>query len=366
MVMVVALTGRASSQEYDAEVTRDVEVRSGPSSNPSYYPTGKLRAGEKVRVKGNHGEFVAIAPPRDAFSLVTKQAIQPLPGGGGVVKNDVEAVDTYQGSLLVGTCNVKGTRLLAGAQVTILEEVQIPSNVGKSPFYKIVPLNEVRYIPTAAIRKQEVVQAGGGNGPPATGGVQQASGGVPREELGARLNQAEHAYRRGQATGEWDEAKRLYTDIALRSDDYQARLLAENRLSYIKKRAPGLFAPGASAANQPRYNSGPASSYDRSRPPVEPVPPATLSGFRPPSPQVLPARGNTSGTLKRTATREQGRPVYSVVDDQGRTKFFVVGSTGLDLESLVDQKLEVTGGPMVYRQDLQGHYMVAVSARRAP
>jgi hypothetical protein len=375
LILVLVASRVAYAQEYDAVVqVREVEVRSGPSASEKFYATGKLRLGDKVHVKGNHGDYVAIEPPLDAFSLVPKQAVREVARGQGVIT--VESADTYQGSTLVGDCNVKGTRLVLGTQVSILEEVQLKSNLGPAAFYKIVPLNESRYLPADAIRKQGVVPAGGAGHPPSAGGVQPA-GGVPSDQIGAWLVKADNEYRRGQYHGDFTEAKRLYDEL-LRCDDHQARGIAQVRLSYIKKYAPHLFQGSNAGAANPagpapaRYTSGPATSFDHARsgagvsPAKATHPPASSSAFRPNPPAAEAARGGNVGVLKRANTREQGRQVYYLVDEQGRTKFYLAAATGVDLESFVEQKIEITGGPLVYRPDLNGHYLVAVWARRAP
>jgi hypothetical protein len=353
LIMLLVAAERVQAQEYDAIVrAREIEVRSGPSAK--YYATGKLRYGDKVRVKATHGDYLSIAPPADAFSLVAKSSVRTLPGREGVIQ--IEAADTYQGSTLVGDCNVRGTRLAQGAQVTILEEVTVPTASGQAPFYKIVPLSESRYIPADAIRDTSAVVPAGGPAPARPGGVQQAS--APGDQIGAWLNRADIAYKKGDATGDWTEAKRLYEEIS-RSDNHEARIVAWNRLSYIRKKSPALFAAASPAAPPPAVTSG--TSGFRPSVPANPTP-------APPAPAIsaspATSRVASPGWLRRVGVRQQGQPPYYVADAQGKVLFHVAPATGADLEPYVDQKIEITGGPMVFRQDLRSNYMLAVSARR--
>jgi hypothetical protein len=357
LMLALLATGRVQAEEYDARVrVREVEVRSGPTAK--YYATGKLRYGDKVHVKANHGDYVAITPPADAFSLVAKSAVRPVQGREGVI--EIDAVDTYQGSTLTNEVKepVRGTRLPSGALVTILEEVSLPTASGPKPFYKIVPLSESRYIPADALRESTVVPAGGAAAA-APGPVQQAAA-VPGDQIGAWLTRADLAYKKGDANGDWAEAKRLYEELA-KCDNHEARIIALNRLSYIRKKAPGLFTASASTPVAAAGTSG----YRPTPPPTEPMPPpANASRPTPPAQPAPNARTGTTGWLRRVVAPQPGQPGYYVADAQGRVLFHVAPATGADLNNYVDQKVEISGGPMVYRQDLRSNYMIATGARR--
>ena len=60
------------------EVTgTDVNVRSGPSGN--YYVVTRLSAGHRVVIVDRRPSWVAIAPPKGAYSLIAREYIDPDP-----------------------------------------------------------------------------------------------------------------------------------------------------------------------------------------------------------------------------------------------------------------------------------------------
>src|SRR5689334_13125487 len=79
LAFILSLTGYASAGTETIQAA-EVEVRSGPSLNPSYYPTSKLYRGDKVTVvKEYDKDWLAIEPPapgRDSFSWINAQAVK--------------------------------------------------------------------------------------------------------------------------------------------------------------------------------------------------------------------------------------------------------------------------------------------------
>lgn len=378
-------------------VVPEVEVRSGPSHSPLFYPTGKLRAGDRVQVVGEpENGFLKIVPPPGSFSLIHKRDVQLLnPSSGQVV---AEQAMTVMGGL-TPTYNVRGTFLPRGTVVTILGSETVHTAQGPVEYWKIVPINEYRYIPTSAVRRStdpaavpqpSTGSAGSGTNPP----------GVPLSpEIAAQLQAAEEAYRRGEATGDWSEALRLYKELE-RSPSHEARLTAWNRIEFIKRRlaaqgtgpvVPAGFrdsiGPGGSSRFAPPGSFQPRSSYtfapddgtsQRFTPPSAPPKPAPSASQpgKPPAPAVSappkqtqygPASPTPAGPtvlvgrlVRSSKTDINGKPLYALVDSQNQLKCYV---GGMNLDRFLEQNVVVEGDGLVYHAYLRNHILRATEVK---
>ncbi len=106
-----------------AEVTgNDVYVRCGASAN--HYPVFKLKAGDRVTVVGEQGDWFEVLPPQGAFSYVSGDFVDTNDGKSGVINGD--RVNIRAGSILADYADLKyavQTQLSKGAPVTILERL---------------------------------------------------------------------------------------------------------------------------------------------------------------------------------------------------------------------------------------------------
>ncbi len=110
------------------EVTgTDVNVRSGPSAN--YYVVTRLSAGHRVMILDRRPSWVAIAPPKGAYSLIAREYIDPDGENKGVVNGD--RVWVRAGSDLSEQIYAKQVQLNKGAPVTIVGETET--------HYRIIP-----------------------------------------------------------------------------------------------------------------------------------------------------------------------------------------------------------------------------------
>ncbi|MEK6676066.1 MAG: SH3 domain-containing protein [Planctomycetota bacterium] len=99
------------------EVTRnDVYVRSGASLN--HYPVCKLRAGDRVRIVSEQGEWFEILPPPGTFSLVSGDFVDTVDDQLGTVNGD--EVRVRAGSTLNDQKYTVQAKLSRGTQVKIL------------------------------------------------------------------------------------------------------------------------------------------------------------------------------------------------------------------------------------------------------
>ncbi|MEK7757383.1 MAG: SH3 domain-containing protein, partial [Planctomycetota bacterium] len=161
-VLVVSATAAAQTAEPrpvtgEGEITaNDVYVRSGDSLN--HYTISKLKAGDRVSVVSERGEWYEILPPEGTFSLVSGDFIDTTDNQSGVINGD--NVRVRAGSLLNENKYTVQTLLAKGTQVSIL---------GRNPdgFVRIKP-------PTGAtlwVNRSYVQLRTGGTTPPVREGV---------------------------------------------------------------------------------------------------------------------------------------------------------------------------------------------------
>ena len=101
----------------EAEITaNDVYVRSGDSLN--HYTICKLKAGDRVTVVGERGEWYEILPPEGTFSLLSGDYVDTADNQKGVVNGN--NVRVRAGSLLNENKYTVQALLSKGAEVTIL------------------------------------------------------------------------------------------------------------------------------------------------------------------------------------------------------------------------------------------------------
>ncbi len=114
-------------------------MRSGPGRD--YYPTAKLRKGERVEVyRQDPGGWLAIRPPRDSFAWVNKRHLDP--DGTGLAAVNSDQVVARVGSAFSEVRDVIQVRLERGEMVELIGDT--PDD---SPWYKIAPpAGEFRWV----------------------------------------------------------------------------------------------------------------------------------------------------------------------------------------------------------------------------
>jgi hypothetical protein len=131
---------------YEAVVRQDdVSVRSGPGRK--YYPTSKLRTGERVTVvRHDPGGWYVIQPPAGSFSWVPARAVERTAEGGGTVT--VNNTSALVGSDESDLRDVEQRRLRKGESVEILGEKLLMDATGRKELWlKIAPpKNEWRWV----------------------------------------------------------------------------------------------------------------------------------------------------------------------------------------------------------------------------
>jgi hypothetical protein len=114
----------------------NVYVRSGPGRN--YYPTSKLRTGDRVEVyRHDPGGWYAIRPVEGSFSWVSGRYLQVREDG--LAKLTADRVAARVGSQFSDIRDVIQVRLHEGELVEVLAEKRVGSGPESGTWYKIAP-----------------------------------------------------------------------------------------------------------------------------------------------------------------------------------------------------------------------------------
>jgi hypothetical protein len=387
--LVLAWTAAAAAAEM-ATIVRETDARSGPGAVPPFSFTDKLRPGDVVEIQGEKSGFLIITPPKGAFSLVPKSAVRIVGNPGDKMGVVPAGAETMVGSSLGQQAEVIGSKLSPGAIVKIFDEVQLAGPAGPVSYYRIEPAGEVRYIPPEAVQRRapavETTRIPPTNVAPAP--LNPAISG----DVEALRRQADQAYRKAETTGDWNDAWRLYQELA-KTSHADVRWEALNRLEFIRLRArnpaltpsqpivPATYKPNPNSPYipaqplpppqpvAPRYNSGYVYSQDRGAPTF--VPTANANPTKPTAnPATKPATPTTTltghtpgpGVLRRAHSTDQGRPLYYLEDRNGLLKCYVLPAGSINLEPLVGRVVQIAGSVPVYHSQLRADYMSATQA----
>jgi hypothetical protein len=146
--------GAKRKTPYEAVVeAEEVYVRSGAGSS-KYYPTGKLRRGDKVTVqREDPGGWFMITPPPGSFSWVLGKHVRKISDDQGVITANGVAVRV--GSFESDVREVFQRTLSENDEVRILGEKMLVPDSGNGPaelWYRVEPpRNEWRWIPGQAV-----------------------------------------------------------------------------------------------------------------------------------------------------------------------------------------------------------------------
>lgn len=309
----------------------EIEVRSGPSKN--FFPTSKLFRNDKVyvlRQSKDAPDWLEIKPPTGSFSWVNAKYVKQIDGRQAYVECDpTRPVPILPGSTLVNQePNREVMKLTAGTIVVIVDR---PLSVNGETWLPIQPhSNEVRYIPADAVQRTQVIAA-------TAGPVQwnRTPDGFTGNSVLADAQQAERS-------NDISRARQLYQLIANNSTDQNQKAYAMNRLAAL----PQGGVPGQTTSN---------SGYN-------PAPPGpSMSNLV----QTQAAAWTTYGRLRDTKlTREDGQPIFSLEDAQGKVINYVTTAPGKSLQSYVGRMVAVYG-PTMYRADSAARMQYVVASHVA-
>jgi SH3-like domain-containing protein len=368
MLIIGTLAGAAGAEfPYTAYVNSgDVYVRSGPGRN--YYPTAKLRKGQKVEIyRHDPGGWLAIRPPRDSFAWVSKRHLDPAGDSLATVNSD--RVVARVGSAFSDVRDVIQVRLERGEKV---ELVAPPAD--DSPWCKIAPPSgEFRWVfakyvdrelPGDLAADQREADAAQGyvsnrddeSGNPdvhlasASDDPQRAAGAQPRgmlddaSTIGRELNRVnvELSAMVAQDLSAWnfDELKHrvetVLRDAQTSIERGHARLLLAKleRFDDIRKRHEALRgAAGGTDRSTALAAAGGGAVYrdDASR----------FDGI---------------GRLSPVISEKVGGPQFALVDNSNAVISFVTPAPGVNLRPYVDQYVGVNG-QRGYLTELERHHI---------
>ena len=135
----------------------EAEVRSGPSTEPMFYPTNRLHRGDQVEViSEREGGWLQIRPPEGSFSYISARFLSHIvpTQPNFVVTSEKDEVPVYIGSEIITDRRptVVGVKLKRGAQVFGIGKVRTDSEGAFMPIE--APANECRYIRADVVAKQ--------------------------------------------------------------------------------------------------------------------------------------------------------------------------------------------------------------------
>ncbi|HZZ82282.1 MAG TPA: hypothetical protein VFE62_27540 [Gemmataceae bacterium] len=332
-VGVLAIAAPAFAQSYPAEAVillPQVEVRSGPSKQ--FYATSLLKQNDKVLVLRESKEapgWLEIMPPQGSFSWINAKDVKQIDATQAfVVCDPARPVSILPGSRLVDQQpNRESIKVTQGTIVVITNR---PLKIGNDTWLPIQPHgNEVRYLPAEAVRASTVVATAS-----APASWIPSPNGYSTNSL---LSQADSA----RKSGDYATAQRLYKQVADSTTDLNQKGYAQNALNSMSQQSP--YQPASRTVLSPGTN----------------VPPPQLTdpNLRMQSPPAWSSYGRLFDNVKMTA--DNGQPLYSLVDNSGKTIMYVTTNPGKSLADYVNRTVSVYG-PVMYRSDVgRIQYIVA-------
>ena len=329
-LLVVALwTAPAQAQQkYPAEMVinvAEVEVRSGPSKE--YFPTTKLRGGQRVlvlRESSKQPGWLAIAPPPGSFSWINAKHVKQVNANTGYVDpQDGAPVPVLPGSSLINKApNVEAVKLQPGHLVVILDK---PYKSDSGTWLPIKPPpTEVRFIPADAVRAQFAAQPFPGAAPAGNA-------------LTPLIRQADQAY----VSGNLAQARQLYKQAADTTTDTQQKNYCLNRLASLGQ---GSWTPPKGQVAATGINPAAATKTIGQTTSMTSTPGNPALG-QPKTPQW-----SVWGTLRRAAFTKDGQPMYVLENAQGQPLLYVSTQPGTSLSGYVGRTVSLYG-TLTYRSD---------------
>jgi hypothetical protein len=400
LALALALGGRAVADPapYSAPITvSDAEVRSGPTTDPKFYPTNRLRRGDVVQVlKERQDGWLEIRPPEGSFSWINTRFItQPIPTQPNnfvvVAPGGAKVPVLMGGALGQGKPTVVGAALLQG---TMVHRYQNGGQAG-APFLDPEgtwmpiepPAAEVRFLRYEAIAKapatvpaaaQLAIQTQPAGSPPAssfmpTPGSQPAA--APSDK--PTHAEVEELYQKAVA------AERAgYVQMAIQLYAKAGSL----GLTINSPVVPEAIARAHFLINASSPVAQAAAPQNPTNPMVaEPAAPPSARLTRPTAPatgveQPLTTTSATFTTSRQQATsnatspwvgrlRRAGRvigtlPTYVLESADGRPILYANGVTGVNLEAYLGQYVELIGSA-AYLGEIRTNHMWVAQVRLA-
>jgi hypothetical protein len=348
-----ALAQTSGDPSYEAVVIKpEVEVRSGPTEK--FYPTTRLRYGEKVRVLGptkNDNKWLEILPPPGkSFSWIESKWVDltPIPGDPRVLvvkapKNST--VDVMAGSEIYGGVpNAVCGKVESGTTVVVLETRAANATPDQPPLVRIQSLpSEVRYIPADAVKRDSGIQTVSGNTgqtPPVAPVAPPAP--APTSDLKNKPAQ-------------WSQEVSLDKTLSLEQRTEALRLLEQLKMVLTPPGpAQGGIPIAQGAAGHPNNAAGSPGVVPgqlTSRPGGQQS--TTMYGGTAapaPAPGQPQWKWSAWGLLTKSTVQRDGQQMYVLSNNQGKALLYAVPEAGKTLDPYVNQVVALYGS-VVYRSD---------------
>lgn len=345
-VACLLFAGFANAESEAVINVPEIEVRSGPSA--TFYPTGKLRQGDRVEiVKQEEGGWLAIKPPPGSFSWIKTCLIDRAGHSGVVLGSDVPV--RIGSDLFQGEPTVQQVKLQRGTQILVLDTKQVYAQDGG--WLAIVPpTQEVRYIPADAVQQAPQVQSSSSASPTATVIAPAAQSDDELWQLARQL----------ESVGNNAEAEKTYTKLAQQSKNHDLTMRCYNQIHHLRQSGRG----GAQGHMAGRPPQGTVTTWNRNQPTGQPVsqvptqhPQGMIPYHRPGTPAPQPVVQNSGpGRLRKAAFYIDNQPAYVLENSQGLPLYYVTGQPGMNLEMYLNRVVDLQG-PVVFRGDVRKNYM---------
>jgi hypothetical protein len=390
LVVLTASTAPADDNKvlYTAMVrSPEAEVRSGPSSDPKMYATGKLRQGQEVEVvEERDQDWLAIRPPSGSFSWVQTRLLEHSKDRYWIVVTDAPV--RIGSELLNEKPTKEGRTLKPGSLVVALGKEMVADDGKWLPIAP--PPGEVRYIRADAVARAPALAQGT---PPAAAvavpakwdGQPDGSRGVPAAAAtapgptaplpAAPFASADPlwvAAQQDEQAGRYADAERKYAELGNQviNQNHDLAMQCYNRIQFLREHNRTVAQAGQ--PNESNYRA----PQDGRIVPVPTNPNGQQAGLYvstcPPQGQTscygqpaVVSRSSPPGRLRLAAHTVDCKRAYALESSQGQLLMYVTPEPGVNLEQYMDRNVELYG-PLVYRMDLRAQYMLATRVTPMP
>jgi hypothetical protein len=397
----------ADPAPYNAAITvPDAEVRSGPTTDPKFYPTNRLHKGDVVQVVKERADgWLEIRPPQGSFSWInTRSVTQPVPTQPNnfvvVTQGGAKAAVLMGGELGQGRPTVEGARLEQGTMVLRYvktgETTRLAYDTDGSWMPIDPPAAEVRYLRADAVAKAPAANppaapvpvpaaaAPQGVAPgvtsftptavaPAPVGGQQAAAAPGDKPTHAQVEEVYNQAVAADRAGNVQLATQLYAKAAALGLAINSPVAPQaiGRANYLLGTAPPpAGSPLADSRLRPSTVADPVAPVVRLS---QPYPPAAVPAMQPVS--TAGAMFTTSrqpgesaspppcvGRLRRAGRGIGNRPTYVLESTTGTPLLYANPVAGVDLDSYIGHTVELTG-TTTYYGELRANYMWVTQVR---
>jgi SH3-like domain-containing protein len=350
----------AAELPYYAYVTSDdVYVRSGPGRN--YYPTDKLRKGQRVEVyRHDPGGWLAIRPPRSSFAWVAKRHLDL--GSESLATVNTDRAVARVGSAFSDARDVIQVRLDKGEQV---ELVAAPDE--DSPWCKIAPpAGEFRWVFSKYVDRGLPADLAADEREAAGARGDTESGDEGSDEEGVRLASSEFETADGADESSLGKAG-TRSPPTLAAGSYVGRELGRMELELstivvgeistwsfgeLQKRAEALLKEAQTPVErgQARILLSKLERFEDIRRRHEALrqAPAAADPLAPAAGTLAQRRADVAqfdgvGRLSPVISEKVGGPQYALVDNSNAVISFVTPAPGVNLRPYVDHYVGVNG-----------------------